>query len=108
MFMSRDQNAEQNWDIKIRNRSFENVSQFKYLGTTVTHQNFIQEEMKTKWNSGNACYHSVQDLLSSRLLYKNIKVRIYKPIILLVLHWCEIWSLKIREERRLRVLRTGC
>jgi hypothetical protein len=68
MLVSRDQNADQNWDIKIGNRSFENVSQFKYLGTTVTNQNLIQEEIKSRMNSGNACYHSVQNLLSPRLL----------------------------------------
>jgi hypothetical protein len=55
-------------------------------------------------NSGNACYHSVQNLLSSRLLSENIKVRIYKTIILpLVLYLCETWSLTFSEERRLRV-----
>jgi hypothetical protein len=70
MLVSRDQNAGQNWEIKIGNRSFENVTQFKYLGTTVTNQNLIQEEIKRRWNSGNACYHSVQNLLSSRLLSK--------------------------------------
>jgi hypothetical protein len=66
------------------------VSQFKYLGTTVTNQNLIQEEIKTRLNSGNACYHSVQNLLSFRLLSKNVNVRIYKTVILpVVLYGCE-------------------
>jgi hypothetical protein len=64
----------QNQDIKILNRSFENVSQFNYLGTTVTNENLIQEEIKRRFNSGNACYHSVQNLLSSHLLSKNLKI----------------------------------
>jgi hypothetical protein len=68
----------------IANRSFENVEQFRYLGTTVTNQNLVQEEIKRRLNSGNACYHSVENLLSSRLLSKNLKIRIYKTIILLV------------------------
>jgi hypothetical protein len=59
MLLSRHQNVGQNRDIKIANRSFENVSQFKYLGTTVTNQNLIQEEIKRRLNSGNVCYHSV-------------------------------------------------
>jgi hypothetical protein len=63
---------------KIANRSFENVLQFKYLGTTVTNLNLIEEEIKRRLSSGNACYHSVQSLLSSRLLSKNLKMRIYK------------------------------
>jgi hypothetical protein len=90
----RDQNAGQNREIKIGNRSFENVSQIKYLGTAVTNQNLIQEGIKRRLNSGNACYHSVQNLLSSRLLSENVKVRIYKTIILpVVLYGCETWSL---------------
>jgi sorting nexin-29 len=74
MLVSRDQNAGQNREIQIGNRSFENVSQFKYLGTTLTNQNFIQEEIKRRLNSGNVCYHSVQNLLSSRLLSKNTRL----------------------------------
>jgi hypothetical protein len=76
--------------IKIGNRCFGNVGQFRYLGTTITNLNLIQEEIKRRLNSGNACYHSVQNLLSSPLLSKNIKIRIYKTIILpVVLYGCE-------------------
>jgi hypothetical protein len=59
MLLSRHQNVGQNLEIKIANKSFENVSRLKYLGTTVTNQNLIQEEIKSRLNSGNACYHSV-------------------------------------------------
>jgi hypothetical protein len=76
MLLSRHHNAGQNRDVKIANTSFENVSQFKYLGTTVTNQNLIQEEIKRRLNSGTACYHSVHTLLSFRLLSKNLKIRI--------------------------------
>jgi hypothetical protein len=80
------------------------VSQFKYLETTVTNQNLILEEIKRRLNSGNACYHPVQNLLSSHLLSKNVKIRIYVTIILpVVLYGCETWSLTLREEHRLRV-----
>jgi hypothetical protein len=82
------------------------VAQFKYFGMTVTNQNLIQEEIKRRLNSGNACYYLVQNLLPSCLLSKNIKIRIYKTIILpVVLYGGEIWSLTLREEHRLRVLR---
>jgi hypothetical protein len=63
----------------------------------------IHEEIKRRLNSGNACYHSVQNLLSSRLS-KNLNIRIYKAIILpWVLYGCETWSLTLKEEQRLRV-----
>jgi hypothetical protein len=80
------------------------VSQFKYLGTTAINQNLIQEEIKRRLNSGNARYHSVQNPLSSRLLSKNLKIRIFKAIILPVaLYGRETWSLTLSEEHRLRV-----
>jgi hypothetical protein len=104
LLLSRHQNAGESHNIKIGDRSFENVAQFKYLGTTVTNKNFIQEEIKRRLNSGNACYHSVQNLLSFRLLSIKLKIRIYKTIILpVVLHGCETWSLTLRKEHRLRV-----
>jgi hypothetical protein len=100
MLLSRQQNVGQNHDIEIANRSFENVSQFRYLGMTVTNQNFIQKEIKRRLNSGIACYHSVQNFLSSQLLSKNLKIRIYKTTILpVVLYGCETWSLTLREEQ---------
>jgi len=80
------------------------VDEFKYLGTTLTNQNSIQEEIKSRLKSGNACYHSVQNLLSSSLLSKNLKIKIYRTIILpVVLYGYETRSLTLREERRLRV-----
>jgi len=61
--------------------------------------------MKRKLKSGNACYHSVQNLLSSCLLSKNVEIKIYRTIISpVVLYGCETWSLKLREECRLRIL----
>jgi len=90
--------------MKIDNSSIERVEEFKYLGTRVTNQNSIQEEIKSRLKLGNACYYSVQNLLSSRLLSKNLKIKIYITIILpIVLYGCETWSLTLREKRRLRV-----
>jgi hypothetical protein len=104
MLLSCQQNVGQNQDSKIANRSFENVSQFKYLGTTVTNQNLIEEEIKNILSFGNGCYHSVQNLPSSRLLSKSVKMGIYETIILpVVLYGCETRSVTLREEHRLRV-----
>jgi hypothetical protein len=103
MLLSRHQNVGQNRYIKIASRSFENVLQFRYLGTTVTNKNLIQDEFKRRLNSGNACFHWVQNLLSSRLLSKNLKSRIFETIILpMVLYGYVTWSLTLREEHRLR------
>jgi hypothetical protein len=74
MLLSRQWNSGQYCDKNIANRSFENVSQFRYFGMTVINQNVIQEEIKRRLSSGNGCYHSVQNLLSSRLLSKYVKL----------------------------------
>ena len=104
MVMSQDQNAGQSHDKKIENISFERVEEFKYVRTTLTNQNSIQDEIKSRLESGNACYHSVQNLLSTSWLTKNIKIKIYTTVILsFVLCGCEMWSLTLREEHRLRV-----
>jgi len=109
--MSRDQNAGRSHSMKTDSSSFERVEQIKYLGTNLKDQNSIQEEIKNRLKSGDACCHSVQNLLSSSLLSKNTKLKIYRNIILpVVLYGCETWSLTLRSERRMtafenRVLR---
>ena len=93
-----------NAHIKIGSNSYEKVKAFKYLGSLLTNQNSIQEEIKCRLKAGNSCYYSVYTLLSSRLLSKNLKIKIYKTIILpVVLNAFETWSLTLREECRLRV-----
>ena len=70
MVVARDQNAGRIESVRMDNSTFQRVEDFKYLGTTLTNQNSIAEEIKSRLRSGNACYHSVQNLLSSRLLSK--------------------------------------
>jgi hypothetical protein len=82
MFMAGNQKAGRSYSMKIDNSSIERVKEFKYLGTTLTDQNFIQVDIKSRLKLGNSCYYSVQNLLSSRLLSKNLKIKIYKTIIL--------------------------
>jgi hypothetical protein len=100
--MSHSQKTGQKHTIKIVNVSFEEVAKFIYLGTTLTDQNCIHEEINSRLHSRNACYHLVQTLLSSCLLSRNVKVKIYK-ILPVVLYGYETWSLTLREEHRLRV-----
>ena len=70
----------------------------------LTNQNSIQKEIKSRLKVGIACYYSVQNIFSSSLLSKNLKLKMYGTIILsVVLYGCETWSLALREERRLRV-----
>jgi hypothetical protein len=72
--MSGDQNAEQIHLIQIDNSYSERVEEFRYLGTIIINQNRVQEEYKSRLKSGNACYHLVQNVLSSSLLSQNIKI----------------------------------
>jgi len=74
--MSRDQNAGRSHNVMIDSSSFAMVEQLGYLGKTLTDRNYIQEEIKSRLNSGNACCHSVQNDLSLILLSKNIKMKI--------------------------------
>ena len=90
--------------MRVDNILFERVEEVRYLGTTLTNQNSFQEEIKSSLKSGNAYCHSVQNLLSSSLLSRNLTIKIYITIILpVVLYGFETWSLTLREERRLRV-----
>jgi len=70
-------NAGRIQSVRIDNSTFERVEEFKYMGKTLTNQSSIAEEIKRRLRSGNVCYHSVQNLLSSRLLSKNLKIKIY-------------------------------
>jgi hypothetical protein len=79
--MSPDQNAGRSHSMKNGKSSFEIVEEFKYFGTTLTYQNYIQAEIKSRLKSGNACYHSVQNILSSRVLSNNLTIKVYRTVI---------------------------
>jgi hypothetical protein len=102
--MSRHLDTGENKNMRIANELFEKLAKFKYLGMMLTNQNDIHDEIKSRLNSGNNCYHSVRILSSYRLISKNLKTEIYKTVTLpSVLYGCETWSLTLREEQRLRV-----
>jgi hypothetical protein len=83
-FMSQEQYTGLNNNTKIGNKSFERMQQFKYQGTTTKNQNCINEEIVSRLISGNVCHHSVQHLLTSSLLFKNIQIKIHSTIIFLL------------------------
>jgi hypothetical protein len=79
MLLSRHQNAEQSLVIKTANGTSKNMAQL-ILRTTVRNRNLIQEEIKVRLSSGNACYHSIRKLLSFRLLSENVKIKTCKAM----------------------------
>jgi hypothetical protein len=95
MLLSLHQNAGQKSNIKVANRSFENVAQFKYLGMTLTNKNLFHEENNSRLHKGNANYHSVQNLvflsMPKKLTYKTI-------ILPVALYGCETWTSTLGEE----------
>jgi hypothetical protein len=108
MLMLRSQKVGQKHRIKIVNRSFEDLAKLKYLGITLTDQNCMHEEIKSRLNLCYACYYLVQSLLSSHLLPRSVKVKIYKTIILpVVFYGCETWTLTLREQHRPSMFENG-
>ena len=78
------------------------------MGTTITNQNSIKEEIKSRFKSGNACYYSVRNPLSSSLLSKNLNIKIHRTIILpVILYGFETWSFTLRKECRLRLFQNS-
>jgi hypothetical protein len=101
--MSHYQKAGQKHNLKMVNRSFEDVAKFRYFETT-TDQNYMHEAIRSTQNLGNACYYLVRSLLSSHLSSRNGKVKVNKTIILsFLLYGCEMWSLTLRAQHGLRV-----
>ncbi|PSN31574.1 hypothetical protein C0J52_20807 [Blattella germanica] len=99
MVTHRNASCDANGQLMTNEGNFEEVAEFKYLGDLITNRNEIQKEIKHRLNSGNACYYVLQRLLSSQLLSKNIKLKIYKTVILpVILYGCETWTLTLREE----------
>jgi hypothetical protein len=89
MVMSQDQNAGRSHNKKIDNSSFKREEEFKRLGSTLTYRNSIQEEIKSRLKSGNACYYSMENVLSPGSLHKDIKIETHRNIILpVVLYGC--------------------
>jgi hypothetical protein len=94
----------QNQNIRNCNEYFENVAKLKYLWTTLTNENDIRNEVKSIINSGNDCCYSVQNTLSSPLISKSLRIKVYETVIFpLVLYGCESWSVNLKEEHKLSV-----
>jgi hypothetical protein len=79
---------------------------FRHLGTTLINPNCMHTKFQRRLNLRNACSHSIQNLLYSYLLAEHMKIKIHRTLILpVVFYGCETWSLTLREEYRLKVLK---
>jgi hypothetical protein len=106
MVMSGNRNAGRSQNIKMIIAPLKRWNCFKYLGTNLANKDSIQEEIQSRLKSGNVCCHSVQNFLSSRLLFKNTKMKIHGTTILSsVVDGCETWSFALREERKLSLFK---
>ena len=104
MVISRDKNPEQNSDIKIGNKSFRTVKQFKIFGNNPSESNFHSRINHEQIQVKECLLHTVQYLLSSSLLPKNVEINVYRTAVLpVVLYGCKTWSLTLREDRKLWV-----
>jgi len=93
-----------NKNIRIRDEVIEKVNKFKYLGAYVTSKNEVAEEINSRLVSGNASFYSVQKLLTSRLISRILKLKIYRTVILsVILYGCESWSTTLADEHKMRV-----
>jgi len=107
MVMHQNRNAGQSHSIKIYNKSFERVDEFKFLATTFKNQNSIREINHSTLQSGNACCQFVKNLLFSSLLPNTIKIKIQRTVILSIVSYrYENWSLTLKEEHMLSVFQS--
>jgi hypothetical protein len=106
MFVSHHQRVGQNHNLLIAVKAFENVKKIKVLGNK-SNKSKVHSQTRSTLNLGNLCYHSGQKLLPSHLLWINLKITMYRNIILPVLYGCNIWSLTPREEHRLSMFCLG-
>jgi len=104
MIISQNTGNEGDKSIRISYEVIEKINKFKYLGTYVTSKTEVTEKLKSRLVSGNACFYSVQKLLTSRLISRKLKLKIYRTVILPeLLYGCESWSTTLADEHKLHV-----
>jgi len=104
MIINQDTGNEGDKNIRISYEVIEKGNKFTYLGTYVTSKTEVAEKIKSRLVSGNACFYSVQKFLTSQLISRKLKMKIYRTVILpVLLYGCESWSTTLADEHKLRV-----